>query len=663
MGQLHAELTSSRQQGRLGIGMIATIIIVALFGGSVLMVQYRQLEQNDGVFEEAVSMRNGVIALLDVVRVYDAYEKAVEHGTLEGAAGEKLAAAVDYLYVRTEVLRKGNEGAPDHHTDQLLRHLDEILQRMDAALSGALDIHVATRILNTGNTQTIDAITQFYEEQKKHHIQAMARQEDLLERMLMTVLALIAVLAVIAIASVHLWRREVVSRAERKSAEDRARELAYFDTLTGLPNRASFLERAAHSLAVNDAPALFLIDLDEFKVVNDTHGHQAGDKLLSIVAQRCRAIFEGQGGFAARLGGDEFAAILPVAGTYRDLHTFAEGLVAAMAVPAEEMGIVFVPKVSVGVATPGMLNENVPDLDALVRAADYALYKAKADGRFTSRVYDADMADMLERRRQIKQDMPMALKNGEFFVEFQPQIMLASSTLRGFEALVRWRRDGAVVPPGSFVDIAEEDDFITQLDAWVLRRALAEAVVWNRSSVRPVTISVNLSARNFRKPDIFQTIRQILNASGLPPELLTLEITESVLIDDWVSTLDTLDRLSSLGLNIALDDFGTGYSSLSYLRRLCVQEIKIDRAFVVDLEVSDRTRMMLDALVDIAKGLNMLLTIEGIETVGQAQIVEALGVDIGQGFLFSQPVDSATARKIVTMPYDLVPAPERAATG
>ena len=263
------------------------------------------------------------------------------------------------------------------------------------------------------------------------------------------------------------------------------------------------------------------------------------------------------------------------------------------------------------------------------------------------RIYDSKMAARLEERRNLRTEMPAALARGEFFVEFQPQFDLKTSKLHGFEALARWQRLGSLIPPDVFIDIAGQDDFVSRLDSWVLREALRQAAAWNRLSSIPIRISTNASAQHFYSNSLISDLRTALEGSGLPPELLTLEVTERVLLENWSKALERLQELSALGPRIALDDFGTGISSLSYLKKLQIDEVKVDPTFVADLETSDQTEIIFDALVDICRALGMKLTIEGIETPGQAGILSALGGDVGQGFLFSRPVAPEEARRIV----------------
>lgn len=632
----------------VSIGLLVGILTVSATGSYYLVAQYQHLSGQTGTKDEVLRMRNGVFALYDLMRTRAAVEQVIHDGHLNDAAGEALLEAVDHLFVRNDALRRQIIDIRTQEADNMINALDALIAALDGLLATPDRITETEDRLHRLLADASRAIVQFYDEQKSRHLRAVERDREVLQRLTYTSLALIATFMVIAGGAVLLWRAESLARIRRREAEDRANKLAYFDGLTGLPNRANFHRRATKMMSTHARPVLFMIDLDDFKLVNDTHGHQIGDAVLRLVAARLSTMFASRGGFAARLGGDEFAAMLPAIGESINLDAFIGDLVATVAVPETREGVQIAPRISVGAATPDMLDTNQPpSLDALSRAADFALYEAKAAGRYVGRIYDQNMAARLAERNAMKHDLPNALARGDLFVEFQPQFDLRTGKLHGFEALARWERNGANVPPDVFIEIAEQDDLIMRLDCWVLREALKCAVNWNQLARTPVRLSTNLSTRSFRAEGMVSEIRLALEASGLKPELLTLEITETVLAHDWTKTLQTLNQLTALGVRIALDNFGTGYSSLSYLKQLNVHEVKIDRSFVSDLENSDRTAMLLDALVDISRALHMQLTVEGIETEGQAQILTDLGAHVGQGFLYSWPVRDAEVRRIV----------------
>ena len=431
-----------RRFASLTIILIVAIVLTSLVGGQVILAQYRALRAEGAASQEVQRMRNGVVAILDIVRTRDALKGVASDGDLNGPAAAELVEAVDFLYVRADTMRKtsGRQLSPVLQT--ALARLDTLIVSVDQVLNGSFDEFNKQLPDLTQKTQNaIGAISNYYDDQKHRHVAAVVRQEKLLQQLVMTTIGLIVVFVAISAAAIILWRAEKMARIRRREAEVTAHRLAYFDPLTELPNRACFMEKAPLILAENDVPALFLFDLDEFKAINDTFGHHIGDKLLSVTAQRCERIFAARDGMIARLGGDEFAAMLPSCAAVGCLDEFSQCLMGSLTEPFLHDGIEVHPQASIGIATPDQLTgEGPPTLRALMRAADYALYKAKADGRGVSRTYDADMADAFAQRNEMKLAMPIALERGEFFIEFQPQVFMRTGALHGFEALARWRR-------------------------------------------------------------------------------------------------------------------------------------------------------------------------------------------------------------------------------
>jgi EAL domain-containing protein (putative c-di-GMP-specific phosphodiesterase class I) len=292
--------------------------------------------------------------------------------------------------------------------------------------------------------------------------------------------------------------------------------------------------------------------------------------------------------------------------------------------------------------------------ESIVRAAEMALYEAKSDEKGNLTFYDAELEQRHVARRALIDAIPLALENDEFFVAFQPKVDLLSRETYGFEALIRWARDGSIVPPDEFIPFAEENNLIIDLDLFVMRTAVSQLVAWNDLRDKPLCVSVNLSGLHFSNDSIVQEVKNVLAETGLAPHLLTLEITETILLDDWSNMQILLKALRELGVLISLDDFGTGYSSLAYLRRISADELKIDRSFVTELEQSQEARFILDAVVDIANGLGMTIVVEGIETAAQSQIVQSFGCTNGQGYLFGAPKDAdRTVTDILNVPVSL----------
>ena len=434
---------------------------------------------------------------------------------------------------------------------------------------------------------------------------------------------------------------------EHKQSERRIAHLAHHDALTGLPNRALFREQLEKSLkrvrADGSRLALLYLDLDRFKVINDTLGHPVGDELLKDVAQRLRdAISETD--FVARLGGDEFAVIRDGFVHPDDVTSLVTRILSTINVPYDIGGHHLVADATIGVA---LAPDDACDPDELLKNADLAMYGAKADGRGTYRFFESSMDARVKTRRALEFDLREAIMCGGFELHYQPLVGFADGRVTGCEALLRWEhRSRGLIPPSEFVPIAEETGLIAPLGEWVLRTACAEAAGWPQD----LGVAVNVSPVQFNSGNLVQTVVSALGASGLAAHRLELEITEAVLIRDDAAALGVLHQLRSLGVRIALDDFGTGYSSLSYLQRFPFDKIKIDRSFISGLEDSDYSRNIVQAIVDIATTRQITTTAEGVETRAQADALRALGCTEMQGYLFSPPVPGVRLAKLLGRP-------------
>ncbi|MCZ7661065.1 MAG: EAL domain-containing protein [Xanthobacteraceae bacterium] len=429
---------------------------------------------------------------------------------------------------------------------------------------------------------------------------------------------------------------------QRRRAEAQIAHLAHHDALTDLPNRVRFRAAMDEALARTEGGeqlAVFCLDLDRFKAVNDTLGHPVGDALLQIVSARLRACIE-PGDILARLGGDEFAIVQVGREQPAGASTLARRIIDAISRPYELVGQQVVIGTSIGIAI-APLDGRVGD--QLLHAADLALYRAKSDGRNTNRFFEPDMHARIQARRALELDLREALPRGELELFYQPLIDLGSRSVSGFEALLRWRHpERGLVPPSEFVPLAEDIGLVNQIGAWVLREACAEAKTWPA----PLKVAVNLSPLQFRNHALALDVIAALGASDLPAARLELEITEAVLIEDIEETLSVLIGLRRLGVRIAMDDFGTGYSSLSYLRKFPFDKIKIDRSFVQDITERPDTLAIVRAVIDLAGSLGMSTTAEGVETVEQLAHLRAERCTEAQGFLFSTP---RPAREIPAM--------------
>ncbi|HEV2597230.1 EAL domain-containing protein [Sphingopyxis sp.] len=426
--------------------------------------------------------------------------------------------------------------------------------------------------------------------------------------------------------------------AQRRSAEDASR-LALYDSLTGLANRFNISKKLDTTLAAfsqqQRSCAIMLLDLDRFKQVNDTLGHPAGDALLKQVAERLLKIV-GDKEMVSRLGGDEFQIILPDVEDRGKLGDMAADIIASLSQPYSVEGSRCIIGASVGVAIAPFDGSSSDDL---VRNADLALYAAKGNGRGRFAFYSSDLHQAAEQRRALEDDLRDALARGEMELSYQPVVHSKSNVVTGVEALVRWTHpDRGLISPGLFIPIAEEANLIWQLGEWVLRRACDDASRWPGE----MRVAVNVSPIQFANPDLPKIVANALAATGLAPDRLELEITESVFLGDSAETSRMFKALKALGVRLALDDFGTGYSSLGYLQSAPFDKIKIDQSFVRGAtEPGSRNSAIIAAIVALAEALEMETTAEGIESLDQLDLIRKLNVSHVQGYVYSKPVPQA----------------------
>ena len=420
----------------------------------------------------------------------------------------------------------------------------------------------------------------------------------------------------------------------RREAEAQIAHMAHHDALTNLPNRMLLRERLEEALArVNRGGqiAVLYLDLDHFKSINDTLGHGIGDELLKAVAVRLARCI-GESDTIARLGGDEFAVVQTEIASPSDVANLASRLRDALTQPYELDGHQVPADVSIGIS---IAPDDTTDPDQLLKNADMALYRSKADGRGTFRFFEPQMDERVKARRTLELDLRNAIVNGEFELYYQPLLNLQHHKISGCETLLRWHHPTrGMVSPAEFIPMAEETGLINQIGEWVLRQACLEAASWSNE----IAVAVNLSPVQFKNQNLAQLVVSALGHSGLPAHRLELEITEAVLLQNSDATLATLHRLRELGVRVAMDDFGTGYSSLSYLRSFPFDKIKIDRSFINDIADKDESGAIVQAVTSLASRLNMATTAEGVETEAQLQIIERLGCTEMQGYLYSRPV-------------------------
>ena len=430
----------------------------------------------------------------------------------------------------------------------------------------------------------------------------------------------------------------------RARAERRLRYQALHDPLTGLPNRALLQDRLQHALAgtarSGDHVGALFVDLDHFKVINDSLGHDVGDELLVQVAARLTTVLR-HGDTLGRLGGDEFMVVAESGGEPADLVRLAERLGAALQEPFVVRGDELTITASIGIACADGHGDGL----ALVRDADAAMYRAKSLGRARCELFDAELRERVLRRMTTEKRLRAALAADELGVAFQPIVTLDGNTIVAAEALLRLTGPDGAIPPAEFIPIAEETGLIVPMGAWVLAEACRRAASWERIAGRRIDVSVNLSARQLTHPDLVAHVQTVLAASGLPADALILEITESVLLGDAERPLEVLRALRRLGIRLALDDFGTGYSSLAYLTRLPLDIVKLDRAFIGRLGPDSPEAAVTRAIAQMAGALGLAVIAEGVETAEQAEFLAALGVNVAQGYYFARPMTAAALER------------------
>ena len=435
----------------------------------------------------------------------------------------------------------------------------------------------------------------------------------------------------------------------RKVAEERVQFLAYFDALTGLPNRALMRDRLAQAMASarrkHERVAVLFLDLDRFKLINDSLGHTVGDLLLKEVAARIKGCTR-ECDTVARIGGDEFVVVLT---GVHEASEIASRVAASLSDTFEVKGHSLATSCSIGIS---LFPDHGNDGETLIKYADQAMDSAKESGRNAIRFFSSEMNRRLTERAALENDLRRALDREEFFLVYQPQIETASGELAGFEALLRWRHpDLGLVPPDKFIGIAENTGLILPIGEWVIHAACTQARAWLDQGLLRVPVAVNVSAVQFRQSEFCEVIKRALARSGLPPQFLELELTESLLLTNQDVMLSVLQELRELGLKLAIDDFGTGYSSLSYLKQFRVNKLKIDRSFIREVTTNADDAAITTAIIHMAKNLNLTVVAEGVEDKSQFDFLRALKCDEIQGYYFSRPeTASAIAEKFLGKP-------------
>ena len=426
---------------------------------------------------------------------------------------------------------------------------------------------------------------------------------------------------------------------DRKQDEARIQFLAYYDGLTGLPNRTLFTERVANALVAayrkKSKLAVLLLELDRFKIINDSLGSAFGDRLLQEIAERIR-IAVGKENVVARLGGAEFAIMLPNVQDSEGVAATAQGVVDTLAVEFSALGHSL--NVSCNIAI-SIFPENGLDGETLLKNADVAMYSAKEDGQNKIRFFTEAMNVQILERLTMENGLGLALDRNELFLVYQPQVNIRTGAITGLEALLRWQHPQlGLVPPNTFIEVAENSGSIVRIGEWVLRTACAQAKKWQDAGLPKIPVAVNVSAVQFRQQGFHELIRSVLEETGLDPKYLELELTESLLLNNADVMFSILQELRDMGVKLAIDDFGTGYSSLGYLRQFQVNRLKIDRSFVRDVAVNPDDAAITTAIIGMAKALNLEVLAEGVENEAQLSFLRDQHCYEIQGYYFSKPV-------------------------
>jgi diguanylate cyclase (GGDEF)-like protein len=444
----------------------------------------------------------------------------------------------------------------------------------------------------------------------------------------------------------HSLSAQIGQSFQRKLAEDQLRFIATHDSLTDLPNRSLFNERLRHALhqgtRYNRGIAVMFIDMDRFKVVNDSLGHGAGDRLLQDCAKRLTECLR-ESDTVARLGGDEFVVMVENFTAPKDAIAIAQKILTGLARPFFVDGQEFLMSASIGIST---FPDDGKDAETLLKNADIAMYRAKDQGRNNYQFYSAQMNKHTFERLAMESSLRRALERDEFLLHYQPKLDLRTGAIAGVEALIRWKHpDWGMVSPAQFIPLAEESGLIVQIGEWVLKTACDQSRAWREQGIPPMRVAVNLSARQFTQKTLVSDVAKTIAQSGLTPDCLELEITESLVMHNPEGAAETLHKLKAMGITLSIDDFGTGYSSLAYLKRFPIDCVKVDRSFIKDIPAEADDMAITKGIIALGHSLRLKVVAEGVETKEQQDFLRSNDCDEMQGFLFSKPLpaDEVTA--------------------
>ncbi len=629
---------------RVAAACVTVILTICFVAGSYVQATVNQLNDTHQAFNDR-QLRNGYVAMSDVQRLVLIMQDAFGKGEMTPNAVDEFRSAADFLFVRTDTFRRTlRNGVYMESADNAVAQLQRVQDLVDHALATNFDgLPTLSQRLTVLSQNARQALVTYLDDMSRQQDRILIRQAIAVQNQRIVIWTTLAGLSVLGIVAIFLLRREVRAKQARQVAEERVRHLAFFDPLTGLPNRVHFQDRLGTLLEKQTSVALLLIDLDGFKSINDTNGHAAGDAILEHVSDMLRLTSDKYDGFASRLGGDEFSVFVQT-----DDLTLLK-CICAEAIDRISQPIVFEGEklqveASIGLAMNTQISTQMDmNVDSLSRVADFALYASKSNGKRQFTVYDEALEQQFLKRRAMVEELPRAIADGSMEFFLQPKVDLATEQTYGFEALARWRRNDLIVPPHDFIATAEESGLITDIDYCVLRNATKAIADFNFINSTNFSISINFSTIHFNSRKLIDVVEEALNSSGLAPELLIIEITETIEMQDWDQAKHIIAAIHKLGAKISIDDFGAGFSSLAYLRTTVANEIKIDRSLIEDIETSDISRFLLDAVLDIARNLDLEVTVEGIETRIQADIVSKMGANNAQGYLFGRPMPKEEA--------------------
>jgi diguanylate cyclase (GGDEF)-like protein len=637
--------TAAEDPAALALLMIPTMLVIAAYRA---YTRAREQQENLKLLHEVTSLLHGddvEAALGDFLSsARTAFHAELAELVLVGSSGQGgLTVSRSQEGADPVVMSPVTDDAEMQRLLRLATTHGSLITRAGAGRGGPLDNYVAGRGVNDA------VVAALRTEDRVHGVLLVAGRMGAGTTFNSSDLALLETFGRHVATSLERGRLEETLR-QVTDLKEQLRHQTLHDALTGLPNRTLFLDRARQAVDVaartHAWPAVLYLDLDGFKPVNDEYGHDVGDAVLRTIATRLRGCLR-PADTAARLGGDEFAVLLGGPLDAQGISRVLDRIRAQFDVPVD-LGNGHVAKIgaSIGVAVGGVDTE---DADRLIRQSDIAMYAAKRSGGGCA-YYEPGMGDPTSAREAQVAELTRAIRDGELFTVYQPLINLRTGRPTGAEALVRWQHpEDGVVGPDAFIGLAEETGLIVEIGSQVLREACRQAARWAAADPsQPLTITVNLSARQLSDPAIVGTVTEALADAGLDPKRLVLEITETVLMQDREAAAATLWQLKALGIRIAIDDFGTGYSSLAYLRRFPIDMLKIAREFVDGLGRDEHDDVITRAIVELAGTLGLLTVAEGIETHDQQTIVTALGCDLGQGYLFSVPVDAEAAMAVLT---------------